>query len=124
MHVREAIQTGVVFAGLLMTGPGGELPAAPIALEIQSSDLLRPAKENWTSYNGDYTGRRYSALSEITVDNVSGLRAQWVFHTSSSNRLEVTPLVINGVMFVTAANDTYAVDARTGRLIWKHARSV
>ena len=43
-----------------------------------------------------------------------------MFHSSNSNRLEVTPVVVNGVMFVTSANDTYALDARTGRTIWHH----
>jgi alcohol dehydrogenase (cytochrome c) len=82
--------------------------------------IAQPPGANWLSYNGDFTGRRFSSLSQIKPENVAQLRAQWVFHSSNSNRLEVTPVVVNGVMFVTSANDTYALDARTGRVIWHH----
>jgi alcohol dehydrogenase (cytochrome c) len=83
--------------------------------------VAQPPGANWLSYNGDLTGRRYSRLAQINPANVGQLRAQWVFHSSNSNRLEVTPVVVNGIMFVTSANDTYALDARTGRTIWHHA---
>src|SRR5215467_9406001 len=52
------------------------------AVSVQPSDLLvKPPAENWPSYNGDYTGRRYSALDQINPSNVDHLRAQWVFHS-------------------------------------------
>ena len=72
----------------------------PSALEA------KPPGENWLSYNGDFSGRRYSSLSQINLGNVDKLKAQWVFHASNSNRLEATPVVVNGVMLVTSANDT------------------
>src|SRR5579862_7339807 len=88
---------------------------------VSADDLLtQPPGENWTSYNADYTGRRYSSLHEITPKNVAQLRAAWIFHPSNSERLEVTPLVVSGVMYVTSANDAYALDARTGRVLWHH----
>lgn len=90
---------------------------------VSAEDLLaRPVGENWTSYNGDYTGRRYSRLKEINSQNVQKLRASWVFHPGNSERLEATPVVMNGVMYVTSANDAFALDARTGRVLWHHAR--
>ena len=93
----------------------------PSVINVLPSQLtVQPPAENWPSYNGDYSGRRYSALSQIGPDNVSQLRAQWVFHSDNSDRLEVTPVVIEGVMLVTSANDAYALDARTGRIIWHH----
>ena len=93
--------------------------SAPI--DVASSALIaRRPNADWLSYNGDFSGRRFSELSQINLSNVGQLRAQWVFHSSNSNRLEVTPVVVNGVMFVTSANDTYALDARTGRTIWHH----
>ncbi len=52
------------------------------------------------------------------------LRAQWVFHSSNSSNLELTPLVSDGLMFITSANDAYAVDARTGRSVWHYSRAV
>jgi alcohol dehydrogenase (cytochrome c) len=86
--------------------------------------LAQPVGANWTSYNGDYTGRRYSALNEITKSNVSQLRAAWVFHPGNSQRLEVTPVVVRGVMYITSANDVFALDARTGRAVWHYQRPI
>src|SRR6202008_4511448 len=94
-------------------------------IDVQPSQLLSaPVSANWLSYNGDYTGQRYSALREINVSNVSQLRAQWAFHVPTSNRLEVTPVVVDGIMFVTSANDAYALDAQTGRTLWHYARPI
>jgi alcohol dehydrogenase (cytochrome c) len=86
--------------------------------------LASPVGANWTSYNGDYTGRRYSSLHEINTANVPQIRAAWVFRPGNSQRLEATPVVVNGIMYVTAANDTFALDARSGRVLWHHQRPV
>ncbi len=92
---------------------------------VTAEDLLtRPVGANWTSYNGDYTGRRFSSLHEISPANVAQLRAAWAFHPGNSQRLEATPVVIRGVMYVTSANDVFALDARTGRVVWHHQRPV
>jgi len=94
-------------------------------IDVSTADLMKaPVGSNWASYNGDYTGRRYSAPNQINTTNVGHLAAQWVFHVTNSNRLEMTPQVIDGVMFVTAANDCYALDATTGRLIWHYSRPI
>jgi len=90
---------------------------------VSAQDLLAsPVGADWTSYNGDYTGRRYSTLREITAANVNQVRAAWVFHPGNSENLEATPVVVRGVMYVTAANDVFALDARTGRQVWRHSR--
>lgn len=95
------------------------------ALQVKAEDLLTsPVGENWPSYNGDYTGRRFSRLREITKANVGQLRAAWVFHPGNSQRLEATPVVIRGVMYLTSANDVFALDARTGRTLWHYSRPV
>lgn len=93
-------------------------------VNVGPRELAAPAGANWPSYNGDYTGRRYSALNQINTQNVDRLRAEWVFHARNSDRLEVTPVVINGVMFATSANDTFALDAQTGRVLWHNARPI
>jgi alcohol dehydrogenase (cytochrome c) len=96
-------------------------PTTSTTIDVHPEDLLvRPPAANWPSYNGDYTGRRYSVLSEINAGNVSHLRGQWVFHARNTSWLEVTPVVVRGMMFVTAANDAFALDARTGRVVWHH----
>jgi len=94
-------------------------------VDVLPADLIaQPLAANWLSYNGDYSGRRYSSLSQINTSNVDRLRAQWVFHAKSLDRMEVTPVVVNGIMFVTAANDTTALDASTGRVVWRNVRPV
>ncbi len=94
-------------------------------IDVQPSRLVSaPVSANWLSYNGDYTGMRYSALREINADNVAQLRAQWVFHAPNSDRLEVTPVVADGIMFLTSANDAFALDAQTGQILWHYARPI
>jgi len=116
-----AAATLLLFGFLALTS-GQEAEPSASRIDVQASDLhVEPPSANWISYNGDYSGRRYSGLSEVNTTNVGKLRAQWVFHARNSDRLEVTPVVLNGVMFVTAANDAFALDARTGRVIWHHA---
>ena len=96
-----------------------------VAVDVQPADLtIQPPAANWLSYNGDYTGRRYSSLAQINTINVSELRAQWVFHSSNSSDLEVTPVVVDGLMFVTSSNDAFALDARSGRVVWHYERPV
>jgi alcohol dehydrogenase (cytochrome c) len=105
--------------------PGQERPPGLSGGEVQPEDLLvKPVGNNWTSYNGDYTGQRYSRLRVITAANVAQLRPAWVFHPGNSSMLEVTPVVYNGVMYVTASNSVSALDARAGRLLWKYERPI
>ncbi|HXW54583.1 MAG TPA: PQQ-dependent dehydrogenase, methanol/ethanol family [Candidatus Cybelea sp.] len=115
-----------LLAGCAAPMAGHEPPSQALApTSVGAEDLLaRPVAADWTSYNGDYTGRRYSSLEEINVTNVAGLRAAWVFHPGNSERLEVTPVVIRGVMYLTSANDVFALDARTGRPVWHYQRPV
>jgi alcohol dehydrogenase (cytochrome c) len=86
--------------------------------------MLAKAGENWLSYHGDYSGQRFTRLNQITPSNVANLKAQWVFHVRDVSDMEVTPVVSGGVMFVTAANDAYALDARTGRTLWHYSRPI
>jgi alcohol dehydrogenase (cytochrome c) len=92
---------------------------------VRASQLLpRTIKDDWPSYNGDYTGRRFSSLTQITPQNVRHLQAQWVFHSRNAGILEVTPVVVNGIMYMTASNDAYALNAQTGQILWHYSRPV
>ncbi len=118
-----------LFIPLAVSGPSvlaqQGLPAKTRGANIGPEELLaQPIGADWSSYNGDYTGRRYSSLREIDLQTVAKLRGAWVFHPGNSERLEVTPVVVNGVMYVTSANDLFALDARTGRAVWHHQRPV
>ena len=99
--------------------------AVSTVVDISPGDLrVSPPGANWPSYNGDYSGRRYSSLSQINSANVGQLRAQWAFHVRASSDLEVTPVAVDGILFISAANDVYAVDARAGRSIWHYSRPI
>ena len=127
MRPRSRNAVLVAAASLLVLLAGRQMAQSPVhaQADVQPADLLsRPVGANWTSYNGDYTGRRFSSLSQINAANVAQLHAAWVFHSSNSAHLEVTPLVFKGVMYVTSANDAFALDARTGRQLWQHERRV
>jgi alcohol dehydrogenase (cytochrome c) len=114
----------IAICSLLFMATSNDSPN-PSAIDVRTEDLaVSPPSGNWISYNGDYSGRRYSGLSEINTGNVGQLRAEWVFHAHNSDRLEVTPVVVNGMMFVTAANSAFALDARSGRIVWQHSREI
>ncbi len=90
---------------------------------LLSSELtIQAPGANWLSYNGDYSGQRYSTLKQVNTANVNTLRAEWVFHSSNSDTLECTPIAVDGLLLVTSANDVFALDARTGRQVWHYAR--
>ena len=111
--------------GLVLFAQSVPMTSLTTRIDVQPSQLLeKPVSANWLSYNGDYTGRRYSSLHDINPGNVAQLRAQWVFHASNSNHLEVTPVVVDGIMFVTSANDAFALDAQTGRTLWHYSRPI
>jgi len=86
--------------------------------------LLHADREphNWLTYWGNFSGTHYSGLKQITPANVSSLKSAWV-HQMGGDRIETTPLVVDGMMFVTGPlSNASALDARTGRTIWKYTR--
>lgn len=124
-HPFVLIFTFLALNALALSAQDVRMTSLATAIDIEPEKLAaKPVAQNWLSYNGDYTGRRYSALREINPDNVHLLRAAWVFHASNSSQLEVTPEVADGIMFVTAANDAFALDAQTGRQLWHYSRPV
>lgn len=77
---------------------------------------------DWPSYNGDDHGNRHTPLARITPANIDGMHVKWTFPIPSSRNLKATPVVVNGVMYVTAPNEVFALDAQTGREIWHYSR--
>src|ERR1700730_2067358 len=82
-----------------------------------------PSQSDWPSYNGQTVGSRYSALKQITNTNASQLQAKWIFTLRNTREVQSTPIVVDGVMYVTSANECYALDAGSGRQIWHYQRS-
>jgi alcohol dehydrogenase (cytochrome c) len=77
---------------------------------------------DWPTYNGHVGGNRYTAVDQINRANVARLAPKWIFTLPETSRLEVTPVVVEGVMYVTSANECYALDAGSGRRIWHYRR--
>jgi quinohemoprotein ethanol dehydrogenase len=76
---------------------------------------------DWPSHGLDYAETRYSKLAQITADNVGQLGLVWSYDLASIRGVEATPLVVDGVMYVTGAwSVVHAVDARTGAKIWTY----
>jgi alcohol dehydrogenase (cytochrome c) len=98
----------------------------PAALWAQSAPvtyerLLHAAAEpqNWITYSGGYASQRYSSLGQIDRGNLGALELKWVYQIESLQKAETSPLVVNGVMYLTQApNDIVALDARSGRAFW------
>ena len=95
-----------------------------IHLLRKSGDRYRPvtSQADWPSYNGQTSGSRYSPLAQITKSNVARLAPKWIFSLPNTPPLQVTPVVVDGVMYVTSANQCYALDAGSGREIWHYQR--
>ena len=97
--------------------------AAPLALRAQvTSERLAHATnepQNWLLYSGSYMSQRHSPLKQIDPSNVKNLDLKWVFQAQSLQKFESTPLVVDGVMYLTQSpNDIVAVDAKSGRVFW------
>src|SRR5580704_19065322 len=87
--------------------------------------LGAPPTDNWPTYNGDYTGRRYSTLSKINQTNINSLSLAWVYRANGAlggggpgGRISATPVEVNGILYFTMPDHAWAVDARTGREVW------
>jgi PQQ-dependent dehydrogenase (methanol/ethanol family) len=103
--------------------PPGPLAFSVPPIEASSIDaVLHPAIGNWPSYDLGNSGNRYSPLAQINVRSVADLKAEWVFAPGGGG-LEDTPVVIDGIMYVTGARRVCALDARNGRSIWCAART-
>lgn len=90
-----------------------------------TSDRLEQARsepQNWLMYWGDYSSTHYSGLRQIDATNVARLRAAWTFPMPGDSVLEATPVVVDGVMYMTQPGAVAALDARTGRQVWRYAR--
>jgi alcohol dehydrogenase (cytochrome c) len=86
-------------------------------------DLVKADPSNWLSYSGSLGAQRHSALKQIHTGNVDRLMVKWIYHVARAEELEGVPVVSNGVMYVSQANEVDALDARTGRLIWQYKRT-
>jgi PQQ-dependent dehydrogenase (methanol/ethanol family) len=99
--------------------PPSEAPAQ--AQSLPFSGIVDPKPGNWPTYNGNLNANRYSPLTQITPSNVKDLILKWIVPMPQLG-LEATPLVVDGIMYFSGQDATYALDALTGRQIWKYSR--
>ena len=95
--------------------------------QVTYERILNAAHEpqSWLTYSGRYSGWRYSTLDQINAQNASHLTMRWAFQVGDLGQFETTPLVVDGVLYGTGQNDrAFAVDARTGRSIWRYQRNL
>jgi alcohol dehydrogenase (cytochrome c) len=80
------------------------------------------SQSDWPTYHGDVGGNRYTTLNQINKSNVTKLAPKWIFPLVNTSPLEGTPVVVSGIMYMTSANECYALDAGSGRQIWHYQR--
>ena len=97
--------------------------AATIAnAQVTYQDLLEPSPEDWLTYGRTFDSQRHSPLDEIDQGNVGRLAPAWMFQVPGATRLEAVPLVSDGVMYLSRPNAVFALDARSGRQVWRWDR--
>jgi len=115
-------QTLVPVAGLTeQAAPGSEAAAAQTRPTVEGpsdAELLQPKPADWLMYNRDYQGRRFADLGEINTTNVGKLAPACAFQTGETGAFQASPLIYDGMLYVTTARHTYAIDAKTCRKIW------
>jgi alcohol dehydrogenase (cytochrome c) len=122
------LTSGTTLEGLEIGRTGRELQ---LRTDDQRIHLLRKAGEqfrevtsqaDWSSYHGGFSGNRYTAMTQINKSNVAKLAAKWVFAVPNAARLQGTPQVHDGVMYVTNTNTVIALDAGSGARLWQFTR--
>jgi alcohol dehydrogenase (cytochrome c) len=116
----------------LLVGVGA---SAPVAQQTPPPRLVTPQEildglpadgSRWLTFGGTYTNQRHSPLTQITPANVARLSSQWTFQAEGmpvARGFEGTPLMMDGVLYITGNNNyAWAIDARTGRQIWRYRR--
>jgi alcohol dehydrogenase (cytochrome c) len=121
------------------------VPGALAAQMLDPALLLKPPTDAWPTYNGDYSGRRFSPLTQINQSSIKSLNLAWVYHAIPGDTpgsvvggegqppkegaaprnpfgasIKATPLMVNGVLYFTTPDNTWAVDARSGRELWHY----
>ena len=118
-------------AGFCIAIATAALAGAALHAQIVSVDPDTIGKEpgtNWPTFNGDYSGKRYSTLTQIGPANLDRLEPQWVYRIAEVGAqrgapvpiIKCTPLLANGVLYMTIPDHLWALDARTGKELWHY----
>src|SRR5690606_1426114 len=118
---------------LVLTAPASSQPRSPdpgtpdhiraATHSVDDAAIIENAREsrNWPSYGLDYAETRFSRLRQIDTSNVKRLGLVWAYDLASTRGVEATPLVVDGIMYVSASwSIVHAIDARTGKRLWTY----
>jgi alcohol dehydrogenase (cytochrome c) len=123
---RPAVTAALCAAAIATWSVSAQHSSSPVTPQDLLDGLKNPTR--WLMYSGDYSGARHSPLTQISPSNVQRLTAQWTFQVENmvtGRGFEATPLLIDGVLYITGNNNTaWAVDVRTGRQLWRHRRQL
>ena len=116
-HPRARLRIALALVGAL---------GVSLSAQVTYDRLLHADREpqNWLTYGGGYSSQRYSRLTQITPENVKRLQLQWVWRPRYLDKMEMTPIVVDGVLYAVQNSEVQAFDAATGRTFWTFRYSV
>src|ERR1700738_4122584 len=89
---------------------------------LAQTGVTQSQPDDWPTYSGDLSATRFSPLAEVTKGNVSGLRRVCTYDTGEITAFQTGPIVVQGVVYFTSYDTTFAIDASTCELKWKYSR--
>ena len=89
--------------------------------DVYREKVITP-KADWSSYDGALSGNRYSPLDQLNTSTIKRLGPAWIFPIPNAGRLEVTPTVVDGIMYISTWNQVHALDATTGMELWNYSQ--
>src|SRR5579863_2847555 len=112
----------------MLAGAVSQAAQAPARVSIDPNAIGKAPTTSWPTFNGDYSGQRYSTLTQIGPANVNRLAQQWVFRISGVGAqrgapvpvIKCTPVLVDGVVYITIPDHVWALDARTGKERWHY----
>ena len=115
MKLRAKLATSTLLCGVAL--------CAQVSYERVKNAQAEP--HNWLTYSGSYSSHRHSPLDQVNRENVGDLRALWTYQINTLHKFEATPIVVDGVMYISEPpSDVTALDAATGRPLWKYQRKL
>jgi alcohol dehydrogenase (cytochrome c) len=131
LPTRATVETtdGRTLSGVVLNRTSGDLQ---LRADDRRIHLLRKAGEryravtseaDWPTYHGQLGGNRWSPLDQIDRTNVARLAPRWIYAMGEGSRLQTTPVVVDGIMYVTSVNECHALDAGNGRRLWEYRRA-
>jgi alcohol dehydrogenase (cytochrome c) len=95
------------------------LATLALGQNVDPAMLKNPPADSWLTYHGNYNGQRHSPLTQITAANVGQLKEVWRFSTGPQ-QIKGTPILVNGIMYITTPDNLWAIDARTAKELWHY----